>query len=1575
MPGVVKNELYTPVITTSGGPKDDEGGIHSTSHCTPGAISVKSCGPMTVRGDIDGNPVIWKMDTGAKRTFISTETYDGLTEKPVLSPVKMKFHAAEGSMLTCLGESVMQLTFGDTIYDFPVVVAEVNTNLLGEDFITQFRCNWDHDEGCLIINGSRRPFSGTRNTQSGRVISLETVEVPAGCEAIIKSSVTNNHPWNMKTSTPGILTPEKRFMERYGIAIARTLVDFDGSIILTRVLNLGNSAVTIFKNMHMALFTPVSRIKELYLDTGSVSHIHSSREETELPEHLVSMFEEGCVGLNNEQRVEFKQFLLRNKMSFARPGEVGRTHMGTHKIKLRDETPIKEPPRRIPIHKREILDKEIEKLEKRGLIEKSTSPWSSQLVLVQKKDGSWRMCVDYRKLNERTIKDAYPITRIDDNLDALSGADWFTSLDLDMAYHQVPMEDGDKEKTAFATPRGGLYHYVTMPFGLCNSPGTFQRVMEKVLAGLQWQVAVLYLDDIIVYGRTFEEHFTNLETVLERINNAGLKLKPTKCHFLRKETKFLGHIVSKQGVRTDPDKTSAVENMPTPKSLRDVRSFLGLTSYYRKFIKDYATTAQPLFDLTKKDTKFCWTADTEKAFHELKKKLTGSEVLAYPDINGTEFILDTDASHYAIGGVLSQVQNGKERVISYGSRSLTRAERNYCVTRKEMLAVVYFTKHFKHYLIGKPCIVRTDHGSLTWLQRFKEPDGQIHRWLQQLSQFDMKIMHRPGRKHGNADALSRLCNTDQGTCKQCNMPWDFVYQEPNTQEQDDQMVNPKQTEISTDKSIFTTESGLQIHIYQGNIRRVNVDAIISSANEHLTNGAGVAKVIAEAAGIDLTRECDNYLRTHKNLPETKVCTTTAGRLPYHGVIHCVGPRWVDYKDDRKDVCVTNLKTTILNVAREADQKGFPRIAMPTISSGLFGVPKEICAKAYLDGLLYFSAESKDKLKEVHIVDINHDMVELVKETFSQYFDERRAVQPTFAIDPSTMFEGSEGDDSQNEEETPGDVRLRRGRKPNRPPVAVTRQPPTNDLTLDVLSKRQQADEIIGEIYRLKSAQTEKPIWTDISPKSPELKYWIGKWDILDIQNNVLCIKWYQSDRDVRWRVCIPDDMTNEIMWHIHDAPTSGHFGITKTLEKAKMCPYYWRNMSTTVQDYVSSCEICGEYKNPPNSKRHAMKSYVMGGPFERVATDIAGPFPTTEYNNRYILVVKDYFTKFTEIYPMVDMQAETVTDIIVKCWVARYGCPLEIHSDQGRQYESAIFTEMCKLLGIHKSRTTPLHPRSDGMVERMNRSIQDILAKYVKRNQKNWDTCLPFVAMAYNSTPHSGTGISPRRMIFGREMVLPLDVMTEPPVTDPGVQNETEYVMGLQQNIREIHRLAREQLNKEAKRQKRQYDTRVKAREYKVGQLVWRYQPNNTPGRKPKISRHWTGPWVITEKYGDVLFCIQCKDTAPGVIIHGDNLKLYNGKKTLPWYKGPKDNATTTTLFRDVTLDSGENSSDNADERSVEGQAKNDRPIGETPDKAIGRNTPLRDVGAGTSIRPRDDPIGRPRFSRTRRINLPSRYR
>ena len=339
-------------------------------------------------------------------------------------------------------------------------------------------------------------------------------------------------------------------------------------------------------------------------------------------------------------------------------------------------------------------------------------------------------------------------------LDLLAGTRYFTTLDLASGYWQVSMDKASQEKTAFTT-HVGLYEFQKMPFGLANAPATFQRLMEVVLHGLAREVCFVYLDDIVVVGATWEEHLANLTRVLDRIRREGLKLKLKKCEFAQAEVLYLGHVVSSEGVRTDPAKLAAVRNFPTPTDVKGLRSFLGLASYYRRSVPNFAKVAGALHALTKKGVPFVWTGQCRTAFEELKALLMSSPVLAYPDFK-KPFVLETDASIAGLGAVLSQRQeDGSTRSIAYASRSLLKHERNYGITEMEGLGVVWGVKHFRPYLYGHACEVYTDHEALKSLLNTPQPSGKLARWGMAIQELNLSIKHRSGSTNANADALSR----------------------------------------------------------------------------------------------------------------------------------------------------------------------------------------------------------------------------------------------------------------------------------------------------------------------------------------------------------------------------------------------------------------------------------------------------------------------------------------------------------------------------------------------------------------------------------------------------------------------------------------------------------------------------------------------------------------------------------------------------------------------------------------------------------------------------------------------------
>ena len=448
--------------------------------------------------------------------------------------------------------------------------------------------------------------------------------------------------------------------------------------------------------------------------------------------------------------------------------EMGQTDLVKHHIQLNDYTPFKERYRRIPPHQYEEVRKLLQQMLQLGAIRRSNSPWASAIVLVKKKDGTLRFCIDLRKLNARTIKDAYALPRIEESLDSLNGARWFSSVDLKSGYWQVELDEESKPLTAFTCGPLGFFECEFMPFGLTNAPATFQRLMESCLGELHLNWCIIYLDDVIIFSKTPEEHLERLRGVFERLKQAGLKLKPSKCHFFQREIQYLGHIVNANGIGTDPKKIEAIRDWPQPITVSDVRSFLGFTNYYRKFIEGYATIARPLNILVsgenagKKKALIQWNQDCEVAFQALKKKCMETPILAYADYN-KPFKLHTDASGIGLGAVLYQTdQNGHDRVIAYASRVLSKSERNYPAHKLEFLALKWaVTERFHEYLYGGEFEVFTDNNPLTYILTSAKLDATGQRWVASLANYKFEIHYKPGKNNNDADALSRI-NWDYG---------------------------------------------------------------------------------------------------------------------------------------------------------------------------------------------------------------------------------------------------------------------------------------------------------------------------------------------------------------------------------------------------------------------------------------------------------------------------------------------------------------------------------------------------------------------------------------------------------------------------------------------------------------------------------------------------------------------------------------------------------------------------------------------------------------------------------------------
>ena len=936
----------------------------------------------------------------------------------------------------------------------------------------------------------------------------------------------------------------------------------------------------------------------------------------QIPFFLEEVFSKCAKKLDSSfQKEDFFLFLTDFQDVFSENIVAGNCDVVKHCIDLSDSRPIKQIPRRIPQVMRGEVEKIIEEMKLQGVIEESHSPWVSPAVMVKKKDGSIRFCVDYRKLNAVTKKDSFPLPRIDDILDQFSGYLWFTTLDLKSGYWQIKISPEDKEKTAFSIG-SGLWQFTVMPFGLCNAPATFERLMEKVLKNLISKICFVYLDDVIVFGKSFEEMISNLREVFLRLREANLKINPKKCTFLSKEVKYLGHVISADGVATDSEKISSIKEWPVPSNKKQVRSFLGICSYYQRFVKGFSILAKPLYSLTENSTKFSWDNNCQTAFEKLKQLLVSSPILSFP-IEGGDFILDTDASNHGIGAVLSQKQDGVEKVIAYFSRVLSKTERNYCVTRRELLAVVDSIKSFHQYLYGRKFLVRSDHVSLRWLMSFKELEGQLARWLERLQQYDFEVLHRKGVAHKNADSLSR-------------------------------------------------------------------------------------------------RPC---------------------------------------AENKCNYC------------------------------------------------------SKVELKE------NRDSFDLVRrivfeENDFKKFREQQLNDQAIAV----ILQGKE----------------------------VGRRPSLQEISLL---------EVSAKIY-----------WT--------------LWDALIIKNGVLYRKWIAPNLKTEvLQIVVPRNRINQILEEAHDSPVGGHFGVNKTLEKIRK-RFYWATCKSDVENWCRTCKICVAKKGPPNQGKSPLQIYNVGAPFERIQMDILGPLPLTFSGNRFLLVIVDCFSKWPEVIPLKNKRASSVARAFVEQVVSRHGVPLEVHTDQGRNFESKLFKEIVFLLGIKKTRTTPLHPQSDGQVERQYLTILNYLAKFISENQKDWDRWISLFLLSYRSSKHEVTGFSPAEIYLGRDLLLPLDLLRgRPPREEEEILEESSR--NLKEKLYKIHALARQRIKDRAEAVKCRYDRRARNIQFEEGQKVWLYNPQRKLEKAPKLQSHWEGPYVIVKKLSDVVFCIRKSSKHRNRIVHSDRLASF----------------------------------------------------------------------------------------------------
>lgn len=890
--------------------------------------------------------------------------------------------------------------------------------------------------------------------------------------------------------------------------------------------------------------------------------------------------------LSSSDSEQMKQILESFKEVAGSDDKLGRTHKLEHHIETGSAKPFRQRQYLMSPYMLQHLNSELDKMLALKVVEPSHGAWNSPVLLVKKNNGEYRFCFDGRALNSVTKPDRYPLPRVDRILNMLRDAKYISSIDLRSAFWQIPLDETSKEKTGFSVPGRGMFQFTVMPFGLSCSAQTLQRLMDAIFGPELEPKVFCYLDDVIITSTSFEEHVELLKSVRDRLKEAKLTVNLSKCEFFKKSLKYLGFLVDGNGLRTDPEKISTMLNYPRPRTVTEIKRFVGMCSWYRRFISHFSSLVSPLNDLLKgrkKKQQITWTSEAEDAFVKIKQALVSAPILRSPDFSKT-FTIQCDASDTGLGGVLTQEINNEEVVIAFCSRSMSRTERNYCVTQRELLALIFCIEKFRPYVEGTRFRVITDHYSLIWLNRLKEPTGKLARWALKLQQYSFDLVHRKGKLNVVPDALSRIPDVD-----------------------------------------------------------------------------------VSAIEIDSNTDDQWYMRLREKIIE------------------------------------------------------FP-----------------------------------ENYPEWKVVD-------------------------------SRVF---------------------------------------------------------------KHIPSKSPVKTNVN----------------------------------EWKILVPYSQRKNVIASCHDPPTSAHLGFFKTLMRVQQ-QYYWPRMRPDILKFVRRCQTCGAQKLPNTARMGLMGSEKnVKYPWQVIAVDIMGPLPRSSNGNSYLLVVADWFSKYSLLFPMRRAIASTIVKFMENQVFLVYGVPQFIICDNGKQFAGRVFNSLAKAYNVQKIWfNARYHPQAN-FVERINKTVGTAIRSYIDENHKSWDKYIHHIQYALNTATHEVTGHSPAFINFGR--IVPNSGCFYGKVSDTKdlellADDRNQYVKDVK-GMLEVYDDVRNKLHGAYKRNEKQYNFRKRDVSFAIGDKVWRR--NKVLSDAPnQFAAKLTPKYVLCEvsaKVSRLVYNLKHLDGSDAGRWHVKDLKVYLGSNS-----------------------------------------------------------------------------------------------
>ena len=1158
-------------------------------------------------------------------------------------------------------------------------------------------------------------------------------------------------------------------------------------------------------------------------------------------------------GITEEQRTKLINLVKEYEDIFWRPGmKLTTTHLVQAEIDTGDHPPVMVKPYRTPQKQLQPLKEEIQDLLNQEIIEPiEHSPWNSPAILLTKETHGKikrRLVIDFRKVNAITAPMTCSFPELFQTIHKAGNSTLFSSLDKIKAFHQIPLRPEDRPKTAFTT-EAGKFQFRTMPFGLKNAAIIYQQLVNSLFMARADGFCQAYLDDILVYSKDgTDDHVEKLRQIFKILREANLKLRPDKCCFFQKQVRYLGFQISREGIVPDDEKLQIVKNFPTPENPKHVKQFLGLVTFFAKHCPKFSETAVPLSELTKPSKSFVWTEKCERAFQKLKEQLCRKLRLAFPDPD-VPFSMYTDASDLAVGAVLVQEQDGERKPISLASRKLSRAEIKYPTWRKEMQAIKFGVKQFRHFLIGQKFTVYTDHRPLAYINEGINPKPVYLRDAALLSEFTMEIIYIEGEKNTAADTCSRIL-FDKGKIE--FLP-DVPREKHETYEEFLQRWQKKFPPVKIEPTL-TKSAKRKLERKKQNRAHAESNSKIRNESEqiltvHPPQETKPVVMVSVETQTEAEESKQPEAESDEETEEEKACSLETGKI----------------LKDLKKLRVEITKSSV-NDADSKEYKTFSEQIMQLLfradeiqthgnqkcKAWKSEVTRELLEiQDELDFLVKLNNAPTDNEEEIAVMDV--DAVEMD----SKYLEDLSSTEDSSSSENlSCEYETAESDQVSTDSETAHEL--------NAIDLETFSKQPM--LEMEEIIEAQKSDPLYLEVKKAlvnEKSDDEPETKTAEKDKAKQKKY----REQFRFEDEIL----YRINRNGKPVIYIPPPIQKKVLTTYHNSPIINHPGASKLLAFLEQ-KIWFPKMSQMLRQINKSCETCAQNKPDNRPAKPLMRLYkAPQRPFEDVHMDYFGPIrsPYDPEDLKYGLVVVCRFSHYIEAYPVKDLTEDTLVYTLMTKFVPTHGLPKRFITDNQQTFEAQNFKKWCENYDIKLSHSSAYRPQSNGQAELAVKKVKQAITTLREDPNVPWYRYLPYVLICIRMLPNAATGKSPYEVVYNRDMRFPIDCklkFSKYRIADTAADGESAL-------WEKTWKAVAENTERYQNQYKDRFDARAKPHKLAVGQTVHIKNKNLSPKFNKIYQKRYEGPYTVTKITEDTAEVVQQDNPSIKRKVHVGRLK------------------------------------------------------------------------------------------------------